>query len=150
MEVKQTSGPYDALGRPAVTGTWRCMVYQTGQMYVAFDWEKVGEGKDVPAPVSLALVTTGSETQNSKLKTQNGEEEGGPMRLIKEIYSDEWKNGGAGLPHEFQVGNSVAMVAKIKSQENLWWRAELPGVDGGSAKRVFGAGLPLESRRSRK
>ncbi len=38
VEVKQTVGPFDAMGRPAKVVTWRFMIYQWGQVFVHAEW----------------------------------------------------------------------------------------------------------------
>ncbi|MCE9529173.1 MAG: hypothetical protein K8R36_24260, partial [Planctomycetales bacterium] len=43
IEVKQTCGPFDRLGRPAATLLWRFMAYRSGQVYVHVEWNHGGD-----------------------------------------------------------------------------------------------------------
>ncbi len=144
VEVKQISGPFDALGRPAVAATWRFMIYQTGQIFASVEWPRAGndaEGGGIglpppPAePVSLVLML-----EESALSPTGAP----PEKLLRAIYPEAFRKGV--LPHELQLGNPVAMVAKTgKSAENLWWRADV--MHGDVGYRIFGVGLPAALRK---
>jgi hypothetical protein len=135
VEVNQETGPYDRLGEPAAKVTWRFMIYQWGQVFVHAQWTTNGAASK---PVSWALVSDeGNFAENSG---GAGETAAGAERLLKAIYPVSVRSGlQTALPHQMQIGASVAMISKpdvgTASAKNVWWWAR------GDGKRVFGSGL---------
>lgn len=129
VEVKQTAGWTDELGRPAATVTWRFMIYSTGQMYVQADWRS--DDEKLPPPVTIALGLERKVTQPAPTNLQ---------LLLRELYANSARREF--FPHEFQAGNPVAMLAKVNETEaDLYWRAEAGNY------RYFGVGIPVADRR---
>jgi hypothetical protein len=130
VDVKQTSGSIDELGRPAVVIDWKFTVYRSGQVYVHARWNRQATG--TPDPVSWAMVLPNS-TINMAQKP--------PERLLTELYPRQYRADT--MPNQMQVGNPVAMIAKSDpGEKNLWWWTEI------GAKRIFGVGLPKGIRES--
>jgi len=142
VEMKQTVGPFDALGRPRAEVLWRFMIYQWGQMYVdvsltAEDAERVGR------PVSWALAL-----ERSMIGKPRGIEmvgvDGDPEKLLRAIYPQAVRESPTirELPHQLQGGWPVAMIGR-NGAVNPWWAAEQKaGVAGaGAGRTVFGVGI---------
>ncbi len=130
VDVKQTAGWADDLGRAPAVITWRFMIYATGQVYVQADWHTESASK-LPDPVTIALCLKRPDAAGAQniLKP-----------LLHEIYADSAKRKY--FPHEFQSGNPVVMLAKVNETEpDIYWRA-----DAGEY-RLFGVGLPQAERR---
>jgi hypothetical protein len=124
VDVKQTSGAVDELGRPAVVIDWKFTVYRSGQVYVHASWTR--QGGSTPDPVSWALILSKAAV-NMPQKT--------PERLLTALYPPNYR--AETMPHQMQVGNPVAMIAKSDPGErDLWWWTEV------GDKRIFGVGLP--------
>ena len=129
VEVKQVCGPIDRLGRPAATLAWKFMVYRSGQVYTHVEWTPAS-APTKSEPVSWALIA------DRILVDDNVKE---PERLLQGIYPSAFAEST--MPHQMQVGNPVAMLAKINAREkNLWWWAETGN------RRIFGVGLPKALR----
>jgi hypothetical protein len=129
IEVKQTVGPFDHLGRASTDITWQFMIYPTGQVYVHTLWRHEAQ-LPTPVPVTWALSVDRSTVEPHVEQ---------PERLLKNIYPDFLQ--GAVLPHQMQVGSPVHMLAKVGGGEsNLYWWA-----DAGDC-RLFGVGLPEKYR----
>lgn len=129
VEVRQTCGPFDRLGRPAAVLDWKFTVYQTGQVFAHLEW-KLEEDAKIGEPVSLVLALDSSAVQYT---TQD------LSRVLPALYPENYQ--AVTMPHEMQIGNPVAMLAKTGSREkDLWWWAEAGN------RRFFGVGLTRTMR----
>ncbi len=129
VEVQQTVGPFDRLGRPATNLTWRFMIYPTGQVYIHLIWRHDSDVK-TPDPVTWALSLDRATIQPHVEQ---------PERLLKDIYPEALRH--AVLPHQMQVGAPLHLLAKVGGDESslYWW------ADAGNC-RLFGVGLPAKNR----
>jgi len=122
VEVRQTSGPFDRLGRPAVDAMWRFMIYRTGEVFVSVTWQVAGKVTD-PAAVALMLdrsaIAAGAEA---------------PKDFLRGFYPPGWAQKV--LPHEMQNGAAVAMFAKTMDAKESWWQACT------KTQHVFGVTIP--------
>lgn len=131
VEVKQTAGWADELGRPLATATWHFMIYSTGQIYVQAEWRSDSDESKLSPPVTIALGLNRSVTQTAPT---------GLQPLLRQLYANSERREF--FPHEFQAGNPVAMLAKVnESEKDLYWRAEA------GAYRYFGVGIPVADRK---
>jgi len=128
IEVQQTVGPFDRLGRPATELTWRFMIYPTGQVFVHAAWRHETDFLP-PVPVTWALGVD---------RTTLAAPADVPERLLKDIYAEAARRDI--LPHQVQVGAPVHLAAKVGGESNLYWWA-----DAGRC-RYFGVGLPERHR----
>jgi hypothetical protein len=126
VDVRQSSGPYDRLGRPALVGLWRFMIYQTGQVFASVSWQA---GAGVSAPAALALVLDRDAFPASPDAAQS---------FMRDLYPPGWTQKV--LPHDMQVGAPVAMLAKMPGVQESWWHATT------DHQRIFGVAIPARTR----
>ena len=104
-----------------------------GETFVWIEWKKTGD----VAGAGAGDGGGGSRARWGGRRIKGGGRDGCWRAVYPESWRQSWKGG---LPHEYQMGNPVGMLAKIRSNENLWWQAE------GGGKRVFGVGIPANMR----
>jgi hypothetical protein len=157
VEVTQTTGPFDRMGRPAMETHWRFVIYQTGQVYMNLSWTRPAEwDTDAAAdergiaspqrrlglPVALALGLPAALCQ-APAST--------PERLLSGLYLGT--PPPAPLPHALQLGRPLALLGKFSGHENLWFRASWRSAaarEGASADapdvELLGQGIPVTDR----
>jgi hypothetical protein len=133
IEGKEQVGPYDHAGIPAVTRTWRFMIYQWGQVFVHVEWAK--GFASVPDPMSWALVLDRAAFQADFQTSAETKNDAGTQRLLAALYPTSVHNGlTTALPHEMQTDAPIAMLAKTGGKNNCWWASA-------GDKRIFGVGV---------
>jgi hypothetical protein len=129
VDIKETAGRFDDVGRSAAIMNWKMTIYRTGLVYIHAEWVKESSQKVVD-PVSWALVMDRAMVDDTRRP---------PERILTGFYAPEFR--AEVMPHQMQLGNPVAMLARSDPGErDLWWWTEAED------RRIFGVGLPKTSR----